>query len=86
MATPVVTVASGGLPVVDNTAAAFKSGLPVSEAANGRGIPVTKVANGGLPVMYVVPSSTGGFPSLADEKDQTGRDRARSLPRRQAAK
>ena len=57
MSTPVVTVASGGLPVVDNTAASYKSGTPVSEAANGKGTPVTKVtapANG-LPVIYPTP-------------------------------
>lgn len=56
MALAVVTVASGGLPVVDNTAATNKLGRPVSEAANGRGIAVTKVAGGGLPVLYVVPA------------------------------
>lgn len=55
MGWPVVTVASGGIAVVDNTAASFKSGTPVSEAANGRGTPVTKVASGGIPVMYVSP-------------------------------
>lgn len=56
MALPVVTVAAGGLPVVDNTAAAKKLGMAVTEAANGRGIPVTKVAAGGLPVLFVVPA------------------------------
>lgn len=43
MATPVVTVASGGMPVVDVTATTPKLGMPVTEATNGRGIPVTKV-------------------------------------------
>ena len=56
MAMPVVTVASGGLPVVDVTATTPKMGLPVSEAANGRGTPVTKVTGKpGLAVTYVVP-------------------------------
>ena len=58
MGVAVITVASGGMPVVDNTAAAFKSGMPVTEAVAGSGgikygIAVTKVANGGIPVMYV---------------------------------
>jgi hypothetical protein len=61
MALPVVTVASGGLPVVDVTATAPRLGLPVSEApvptlpAWPKGLPVTKVAAGkpGLPVTYV---------------------------------
>jgi hypothetical protein len=55
MALPVVTVASGGLPVVE---AAI--GLPVTEATNLRGMPVTKVTGGkpGLAVVYV--SATGG--------------------------
>ncbi len=52
MATPVVTVASGGLPVVDVTASTPKLGLPVTEALNGRGIAVTKVAGGGMPVTF----------------------------------
>ena len=54
MATPVVTVASGGLPVVDCTAVAPLRGMPVTEATNGRGIAVTKVAAGkpGLAVVY----------------------------------
>lgn len=55
MATPVVTVASGGIAVVDVTVASPKYGLPVSEASNGRGIAVTKVTGGkpGLAVTYV---------------------------------
>ena len=60
MALPVVTVASGGLAVVDNTAATPPRGMAVSEAAAGSagikyGIAVTKVASGGLPVIYVSP-------------------------------
>lgn len=58
MALPVVTVASGGLPVVDVTATTPKFGLPVTEAAGGRGTAVTKVAAGkpGLAVTFVVPT------------------------------
>jgi hypothetical protein len=54
MALAVVTVASGGLPVVEVTA----YGLAVTEAANARGIPVTKVTGGkpGLPVTFVTES------------------------------
>ena len=57
MGLAVVTVAAGGLPVVDVTATTPKLGLPVTEAANGRGIAVTKVTlpKGGLPVTFVVP-------------------------------
>jgi hypothetical protein len=57
MGLAVVTVASGGMPVVDVTAVAPKTGTPVTEAANGRGIAVTKrtAAQGGVPVVYVVP-------------------------------
>lgn len=57
MATPVNTVAAGGLPVVDCTTAAAnidpKYGKPVTEAAAGKGTPVTKVTNFGLPVTFV---------------------------------
>jgi hypothetical protein len=54
MAVAVVTVAAGGIPVVDVTATTPKLGTPVTEAA--RGIAVTKVTlpRGGLPVTYVV--------------------------------
>jgi hypothetical protein len=61
MSTPVVTVAAGGIPVVDTTAT-LKTGLPVTEALNGRGTAVTKVSTGGAPVTYVVVSTTGGLP------------------------
>jgi hypothetical protein len=48
MGWPVVSVASGGLPVVETT-----RGLPVSEAANGRGVAVTKVTGRpALPVTF----------------------------------
>lgn len=53
---PVVTVAAGGMPVVDVTATTPKLGLPVTEAANGRGVAVTKVTGKpGLAVTFVVP-------------------------------
>lgn len=53
MGCPVVTVASGGMPVIDVTATYPKLGLPVTEAANKCGIRVTKVTVGGLPVTFV---------------------------------
>jgi hypothetical protein len=59
MAKAVITVAGGGLPVVDVSATTPKLGLPVSEAvAVGTlkyGLAVTKVAAGGVPVTFVVP-------------------------------
>lgn len=57
MVTPVNTVAAGGIPVVDVTLipAQTKMGLPVSEAAPGKGTAVTKVANLGVPVVFVAP-------------------------------
>jgi hypothetical protein len=48
MGMPVVTVAAGGLPVIQAT-----SGVSVTEAINGRGVAVTKVAALGLPVVFV---------------------------------
>jgi hypothetical protein len=55
MAIAVVTVAAGGLPVIDVTATTPRLGMPVTEAASG--IPVTKVTlpMGGLPVTFVTP-------------------------------
>ncbi len=50
MGQPVVTVATGGLPVVDVTSSL--RGTPVTEAANGYGLRVTKVASGATPVVY----------------------------------
>ena len=56
MGLAVVTVASGGLPVVDVTATTPTRGVSVTEATNGRGIAVTKVvAKPGLAVTFVVP-------------------------------
>ena len=55
MGIAVITVAAGGLPVVD-VSATTKVGLPVTEAANGRGVAVTKVVGKpGMPVVYVMP-------------------------------
>lgn len=48
MPTPIVVVASGGLPVTEATNGL---GMPVVQAANGLGIPVTIVASGGTPVV-----------------------------------
>ena len=54
MAWPVVTVAAGGLPVIDVTGVTPRLGRPVTEAVNGRGTAVTKVLAFGLPVTFVV--------------------------------
>ena len=66
MAMAVITVASGGMPVTDVTATAPLRGMPVTEAiaigATKYGIPVTKVAVNGVPVTFVVVSTTGGNP------------------------
>ena len=77
MGLAVVTVASGGLPVVDVTAIAPKRGLPVTEAANGRGVAVTKVTGGkpGMPVVYV--AATLQLQVLSN--GEAGRSRARPL-------
>jgi hypothetical protein len=64
MSTAVITVASGGLAVTDVTATAPTRGMPVTEAigAPKYGLAVTKIAAGGLPVTFVVVSTTGGNP------------------------
>jgi hypothetical protein len=51
MGMPVVTVAAGGLPIVESTNG---FGTPVTEAASGRGVAVTKVIapKPGLPVIF----------------------------------
>ena len=59
MAVAVVTVASGGRPVVDVTATSPKLALAVTEALNGKGLPVTKVAAYGMPVAYLVIATNG---------------------------
>jgi len=52
MGMAVVTVASGGMPVVEVTATKPALGLSVTEAANGLGCAVTKVLSGGIAVTY----------------------------------
>jgi hypothetical protein len=59
VAVAVVTVASGGRPVVDVTASSPTLGLAVTEALNGKGMPVTKVATYGMPVNYLVVATNG---------------------------
>jgi hypothetical protein len=59
MAVSVITVATGGRPVVDVTASSPKLGLGVTEALNGKGMPVTKVAIYGMPVNYLVIATNG---------------------------
>jgi hypothetical protein len=57
MGMPVVTLGSGGMPVVDVTATT-KLGIPVTESASSPtkiGVAVTKVTSGGIPVVYVSP-------------------------------
>jgi hypothetical protein len=60
MARSVNTVASGGLPVIDNSGLGVKHlhGVAVSEGPAGFGIAVTKVGAGknGQPVIYVTPT------------------------------
>jgi hypothetical protein len=67
VAVAVITVAAGGLPVIDVTATTPRLGVPVTEAiAVGTakyGIPVTKVAVNGVPVTFIVVSTTGGQPT-----------------------
>lgn len=63
MGMPVVTVASGGMPVVDVTATTGR-GTPVTEALNKFGRAVTKVTSGGMAVAYeTIVSGGGGGPS-----------------------
>jgi hypothetical protein len=77
MSFPVVTVASGGLPVVDVTSITPNRGVTVTEAANGRGLAVTKVAANGLPVVYLAQALVE--PHLNDQAD---RSRAGQVARR----
>jgi phosphoglycerate dehydrogenase-like enzyme len=74
MGWPVVTVASGGMPVID-VSATTKNGMPVSEAANGFGRAVTKVTIGGIPVVYVSP------PLLRADDGEVDRGRAGEVAR-----
>lgn len=58
MALAVVTVAAGGLPVIDVTATKPALGMPVAESASSPtkiGVAVTKVTVNGLAVTYVAP-------------------------------
>ncbi len=48
MATPIVVVSSGGVPVTEVTSG---FGTPVTVATNGYGMAVTIVTSGGLPVV-----------------------------------
>src|SRR6187399_2130251 len=87
MGWPVVTVASGGLPVIDVTGTFPRLGVPVSEAANGRGTPVTKVVapRMALAVTFVVPPLlmlAGAADGREADRDRAGRWRVdrRSAP------
>lgn len=76
MGWPVVTVASGGMPVVDVTATTGR-GTPVTEATNAFGRAVTKVASGGMPVAYETltlwpPNGGGGSVASFDPATATG--------------
>jgi hypothetical protein len=56
MGIPVITVAAGGLPVVETPL-----GAAITEAANGFGVAVTKVVGKpGLPVQYVTVTGAPG--------------------------
>lgn len=73
MGWPVVTVASGGIPVTDNSALGY--GIPVDEAANGMGTAVTYVSSGGLPVVGI-PTSPSAYLKGADGAYLKGADGA----------
>lgn len=75
MGMPVVTVAAGGIPVVDVSATTGK-GTPVSEAVNGFGRAVTKVAAYGMPVVYVT------APLMRADDGQADRSHAGDMARR----
>ena len=78
MGWPVVTVAAGGLPVIDVTGTFPRLGLPVTEALNGHGVPVTKVVapRMALAVTFVVPPLL----MLAGAADGREADRDRAGP------
>ena len=62
MATPIVVVASGGLPVVE---AINGLGVPVTVATNGYGRAVTIATNGyGMPVVPSAPFVDTGAPAI----------------------
>jgi len=81
MGWPVVTVAAGGLPVIDVTGTFPRLGLPVTEALNGRGTPVTKVVapRMALAVTFVVPPL---LMLAGTENGEAGTGRAEPLARR----
>jgi hypothetical protein len=72
MATPVVVVQSGGLPVVE-----ADNGLPISIAANGLGLPVTFVSNFGQPATVVPVMLFMGEFTAATEDTFTGFNRGK---------
>jgi|SRR6187402_364126 hypothetical protein len=78
MGWPVVTVAAGGLPVIDVTGTFPRLGLPVTEALNGHGVPVTKVVapRMALAVTFVVPPLL----ALAGTQDASEADRSGAGP------
>ena len=53
MGIAVVTIAAGGLPVIDVTATKPALGVPVTEAVNGIAVTKVSLAVGGLPVTFV---------------------------------
>jgi hypothetical protein len=81
MGLAVVTVASGGLPVVDVTATTPGLGIPVTEAVNGLGIAVTKVSlpKGGVPVTYVAATLQLAAREEDDEPNRASRSGARKM-------
>ena len=79
MGMPVVTVAAGGMPVVDVTATKPGLGMPVTEAANKYGVAVTKVAVYGLPVTFVSPPLVSRETN-GSEADRTQRRRSNHAP------
>ncbi len=83
MGMPVVTVASGGMPVIDVSATTGK-GVPVSEAVNGFGRAVTKVAAYGMPVVYVTTPllAEAASQSEPESNGQADRSRAGKMARR----
>lgn len=68
MAFPVVTVAAGGLAVVEKD-----YGMPVTEATNGCGLAVTKVVGKpGMPVVYVAGAAAALVPTTFNPVDLSG--------------
>ena len=79
MGMAVVTVAAGGLPIVESTV----GGTPVTEATNGRGVPVTKVVGKpGMPVVYETIGTSGGASAPPLDAFTTGLTGAWSMSRK----